>query len=374
VTPQQVAVLLGGPSAEHDVSLVSGRAIAGALAERGHAVQGWLIGLDGAWWRLPQPALARQLPATAFDDPRALGAEGPMGASAALERLAGHVPMPVVFPALHGPFGEDGTVQALLASADLTACGSGVGASAIGMSKHLFKRLCGAMELPVLPWVEVRADAWARDQRSVVSELEAFAQELPDPRLVVKPASLGSSIGITIVHRPDEPPALEQAVADALRYDDLALAEPYLDHPRELEAAVLGNSREDLEVFGPGEIVPGREFYDYIAKYRDSGSRTTTTPALDEALRADIRRISAEVFLAIGAAGFARVDFLLGQDDFLVVSEINTVPGFTPISLFPMLCAEGGYDFGDVCERIVALALEDAALRPSRRLTREDLP
>jgi D-alanine-D-alanine ligase len=374
VTPRRVAVLLGGPSAEHDVSLVSGRAIASALAERGHAVEGWLIGLDHTWWRLPASALDAQLPATAFDDPQALGAEGPMGASAALERLAGHDPDPVVFPALHGPFGEDGTVQALLASADLVTCGSGVGASAIGMSKPLFKRLCGAMELPVLPWVEVRADAWARDQRSVVSELEAFAQELPDPRLVVKPASLGSSIGITIVHRPDEPPGLEQAVADALRYDDLVLAEPYLDHPRELEAAVLGNWREDLEVFGPGEIVPGREFYDYIAKYRDSGSRTSTTPDLDEQVRADIRRISAEVFLAIGAAGFARVDFLLGQDDFLVVSEINTVPGFTPISLFPMLWAEGGYDFGDVCERIVTLALEGAALRPSRRLTRADLP
>jgi len=374
LAPRQIAVLLGGPSAEHDVSLVSGRAIAAALASRGHAVDAWLIDLDGRWWSLPPAAQDADLAATAFDDPAALLARGPLGAAAALEAIATADPGTVVFPALHGPFGEDGQVQSLLEAAGLVYCGSGPAASAIGMDKTLFKRACGSMELPVLPWVEVRALDWARDQVGCVAELGAFAASLPDPRLVIKPARLGSSIGITIVHRPDEPPELEHAVADALRYDDLLLAEPYLDHPRELEASVVGNSRHDLAVYGPGEILPGREFYDYVAKYRSGESRTILAADLDPPVREDVRRIAGEVFLATGCSGFARVDFLLGPDDLLFVSEINTIPGFTPISLFPRLCAEGGMDFGDACERIVTLAVERAAGRPSRRLTRADLP
>ncbi|MFO1540742.1 MAG: D-alanine--D-alanine ligase [Chloroflexota bacterium] len=369
-----VAVLLGGPSAEHDVSLVSGRAIAGALAGRGHPVSGWCIGLDGAWWRLPAAALDPAIPARAFDDPAGLGATGPFPAAAALAAIAGEAPAPVVFPALHGPFGEDGEVQALCAAAGLVVCGSGTAASAIGMDKSLFKRVCGALELPVLPWVEVRSADRAADAAGVRAELRAFAASLPDPRLIVKPARLGSSIGVTIVHRPADDADLDAALAEALRFDDLALVEPYLDHPRELEVSVLGNHRGDLEVFGPGEVVPMREFYDFVAKYRDDASRTMERAALDPALRDDARRIAGEAFLAIGCAGFARVDFLLAADEMLYVSEINTIPGFTPISLFPRMCAEGGYGFADVCSRIVALALAAAAARPGRRLTRADLP
>ncbi len=191
---------------------------------------------------------------------------------------------------------------------------------------------------------------------------------------MLKPARLGSSIGISIVHRPDEPPELETAIGEALRFDDLVMAEPYLDHPRELEVAVVGDLAADLEVFGPGEVRPGREFYDYIAKYRSGSSTSDMTPELDPDLAAEIRRIAGAAFLAIGASGFARVDFLLSRDGLLFLSEINTIPGFTPISLFPRLCALGGYDFGGVCERIVALALGRAALAPARRLTRLDLP
>lgn len=374
LAPRRIAVLMGGPSAEHDVSLVSGRAIVGALAARGHMLDAWLIDLDGRWWALPSAALDPTIPAIAYDHPAGLGAQGPMGAAAALETIVAADPGTVVFPALHGPFGEDGQVQSLLESAGLVHCGSGPAASAIGMDKTLFKRACGSMELPVLPWVEVRALDWARDPAGCIAELEAFATSLPDPRLVIKPARLGSSIGVTIVHRPDEPSELEHAVAVALRFDDLLLAEPYLDHPRELEASIVGNSRHDLAVYGPGEIMPGREFYDYIAKYRSGESRTVLQADLEPSMREDVRRIAGEVFLATGCSGFARVDFLLGPDDLLFVSEINTIPGFTPISLFPRLCAEGGMDFGDVCERIVVLALERAAGRSSRRLTRADLP
>ncbi len=372
--PTPVAVLLGGPSAEHDVSLVSGRAIATALSEKGHLVDPWLIDLDGRWWRLPATALDPSLAPTAFDEPGALGATGPYGVAAALDMLAASTVAPVVFPALHGPFGEDGTVQALVASVGLACCGAGPAASAVGMDKTLFKRICVGEGLPVLPWLEVRGQDWAARRPAVLDGLERFATGLPDPRLIIKPARLGSSIGVSIVHAPHEPPELEKAIETALWFDDLVMAEPYLAHPRELEVAVVGDRAADLELFGPGEVRSDREFYDYVAKYRSSASRSDLEPDLDPALAGRIRRIAGAAFLAIGGAGFARVDFLLADDGRLFASEINTVPGFTPISLFPALCIQGGYDFGGICERIVGLALERAAVQPARRLRRADLP
>jgi D-alanine-D-alanine ligase len=376
-TAVAVAVLLGGPSAEHDVSLVSGRAIAAGLAEGGHRLQGWLIDLDAGWWRLPASAMDRALPPVAYDDPASLGAEGPFRATAALDQLADAVPQPVVFPALHGPYGEDGTLQAMLESAGLVYCGSGPAASAIGMDKSIFKLLCGALDVPVVPWIEVRADEFeARSRAAALKRVERFAAALPDPRLVIKPARLGSSIGVGIVGCPADPPELEQAMAEAFRHDDLLLAEAYVAGARELEASVIGNDPAGIEVFGPGEVIPGRVFYDFVAKYRSDASRTLASPEppLDPSLRELARRHAREVYLAIGAAGFARVDFLVAADGSLFVSEINTIPGFTPISLFPILCTEGGYSFPEICERIVDLAVQRAGCRPSRRLTRADLP
>jgi D-alanine-D-alanine ligase len=369
-----IAVLLGGPSAEHDVSLVSGRAIATALAERGHEVSGWFVDLESRWWRLPTAALDPALPASAFRTPAELGGVGPFRAAAALDELAGGDPAPVVFPAIHGPFGEDGQVQSLLESVGLTYCGAGPAASAVGMDKTLFKRVCGSLELPVLPWIEVRATDHARDGRAVESAIVDFAAGLGDPRLVCKPAHLGSSIGITILRHPDDPAELRAALAEALRHDDLVLFEPYLDHPRELETSVLGNARADVVAYGPGEIVPGREFYDYIAKYRSDESQTFDRADLEPQLAMDIRAAAIEVYLAIGATGFARVDMLLSADGIPFISEINTIPGFTPISLFPRMTGLGGYDFGGTCERIVELALERAALRPRRVLRSVELP
>ena len=372
--PTVIAVLLGGPSAEHDVSLVSGRSIAAALRERGHEVSGWLVDLEARWWALPATALDPALPASAFRDPGALGGRGPLSAAAALEELAASRPQPVVFPAMHGPFGEDGQVQSLLESVGLTYCGAGPAASAVGMDKALFKRVCGSLELPVLPWLEVRAGEHAADPPAVEAAILDFSGGFPDPRLVCKPARLGSSIGISIVHRPDLPEELRAALREALRYDDLVLLEPYLDHPRELETSVMGNSRADTVAFGPGEVMPGREFYDYIAKYRSDDSRTASQADLDPGLAADIRAAAVEVYLAIGASGFARVDMLLSSDGIPYISEINTIPGFTPISLFPRMTAAGGYDFAGTCERIVELALQRAAGRPAGHLRAMDLP
>jgi D-alanine-D-alanine ligase len=367
-----VVVLLGGPSAEHDVSIVSGAAIALALMARGRAVETWFIGLDGAWWQLPVDALSEPRPAADLDEPAALAAHGPMTAAAALEALAARDPRPVVWIALHGPFGEDGTVQALCESAGLVYTGSAVAASALGMDKVLFKRLARALEMPIVPFEVLSLAEHIADPTGAARRLEAFAARLPDPRLIIKPARLGSSIGMTVVHRPDEPPELGRALEVAFAHDDVLLAEAYLVGARELEVAVVGEGAGS-QAFGPGEVFPGHEFYDYGAKYQAGVSRTTDRPELGAATRGRLQELARAAFVAIGGSGFARVDFLM-HGGRIYLSEINTIPGFTPISLFPILCREGGYDFGSICERIVELALERAARRPTRRLRRVDLP
>ena len=368
-----VALLFGGPSAEHDVSLVSGRAIADALVERSHPVERWLIGLDGGWWQLPAAASSSERPPAEFDEPAALGAEGPFSPAAALAAIAAQEPRPVCFIALHGPFGEDGQIQALCESVGLPYTGAGVAASAVGMDKILFKRLVSALEMPVTPWQGLTAAELERDADGSLLRLARFAARLPDRRLIVKPAGLGSSIGMTIVHRPDEPDLLRAALEEALRFDDAVVAEAYLAGPRELEVSVVGNEAGELEVFGPGEIFPGHEFYDYEAKYQAGVSRTTARPEISEGIRTTVRDLARAAYLAIGATGFGRVDFLVHQGR-VYLSEINTIPGFTPISLFPVLCAEGDYDFGGISSRIVDLALERHARRPRRHLERRDLP
>ncbi len=371
--PVPVAVLVGGPSAEHDVSLVSGRAIAAALAGAGHPVEGWLIDLDAGWWRLPDRALDPALPAVAYDDPASLGAQGPHRAGQVLAELAARDPSPVAFVALHGPYGEDGTVQALCEAAGLVYTGAGVAASAVGMDKALFKRLVAALGMPVVPWREVTAAALETDREGTLADLRAFAHALPDPRLMVKPARLGSSVGMTIVHHPDDAVELDAALGAALHYDERILVEAYLDHPRELEMAVLGNGPEDLESHGPGEAFPGHEFYDFTAKYAQGVSATTGRAEVPGPLRERLHALAREAFLAIGGEGFARVDFLLAGDA-LYLNELNTIPGFTPISLFPAMCVADGVPFAEVCERIVALALDRERRRRRHRLTRADLP
>lgn len=370
-----VVVLLGGPSAEHDVSIVSGSAIALALARAGYAVDRVLIDLDGRWWPLagaqsdPPPGAPSLAPAD-FDDPAARGATGPRSSGALLEELAALKPPPVVFVALHGPFGEDGTVQALLEAADLPYTGAGVAASAIGMDKAIFKRLVRGLGLPVVDWREISRRRWQAQPAAVLAELEAFAAGTGDPRLIVKPARLGSSIGMTLAHDPGQRgPGLEAA----FEHDNLALVERYVDAARELEVAVIGNDPAGLELYGPGEVLSGHEFYDYAAKYTPGLSQTSATAEISANLRATILKIARDAYRAVGAEGFARLDFLV-QADSIFLSEINTIPGFTPISLFPAMAAAGGYDFERLAARIVELGLERWSDRIRRRLEPADLP
>ena len=368
-TRPPVVVLLGGPSAEHDVSVVSGTAIATALREAGLSVSQVLIDLDGAWWWLPDGHERGDRPASDYDDPARLGASGPVRVGEALDRLAAADPAPVVFIALHGPYGEDGTIQGLLEAGGVAYTGPGVLASAIGMDKVVQKRIWRGLGLPVLESREVGIAAWRRDREAVLAELEAFAAATGEPRLMVKPARLGSSVGMTLAHGPAERAA---ALDLAFRYDTLATAERYLPRARDLEVSVIGTDAP-LGVYGPGEIIAGHEFYDYEAKYTPGLSETSTHAELPGALRETVRKLARDAYRAIGGEGFARVDFLLSGDE-LVLSEINTIPGFTPISLFPTMPAEAGLDFAAVCLRILDLALERHSDRPAARLRPSDLP
>jgi D-alanine-D-alanine ligase len=367
-----VAVVYGGPSAEHDVSVVSGTAIAEALAGAGHAVSQFFVDLDGGWWLLPAGHRRDRRPAATYDDPGSLGATGPFAAGEAAAGIAAAVPQPVVFVALHGPFGEDGTIQAILEAAGVAYTGAGIAASAVGMDKPFFKRIARDAGLPVLPWVEVSAARWMADRAGVLADLDAFAADAPGQRLIVKPARLGSSVGMSIAWAAaDREPALERA----LHYDARVLVEPCLPTPRELEVAVVGNAPGDLLVYGPGEVIPSRDFYDYVDKYVADAARILPRADIDDATAAACRRIAEAAFVLIGGEGFARVDFLqdrrTGRE---YLNEINTIPGFTPISLFPQMVAAGGVDFADLCVRIVSLAVERHAAAPRHRLSVLDLP
>ena len=364
-----VVILLGGPSAEHDVSIVSGTAVADALADAGLAVRQVLIDLEGSWWWLPADHRRGGRPQAAYDDPAGLGADGPVRVGAAIDRLAAEDPAPLVFIVLHGPFGEDGTVQALLEAAGLAYTGAGVLASALGMDKTAQKRLWQGLGLPVVEWRQVQVGRWRSSPGAVLDELEAFAAGTGESRLMVKPARLGSSVGMTLAHAPAERgPALDLA----FRYDTLAVVERYLAGARDLEISIIGNE-PPLGVYGPGEIVAGHEFYDYEAKYVPGLSETSTRAEVPDGVRATMQKLARDAYRAIGCEGFARVDFLV-QGESLYLSEINTIPGFTPISLFPTMPAEAGLDFRAVCLRILDLALERHAARPDVRLRPTDLP
>ena len=368
-----VAVVFGGPSAEHDVSIVSGSAIAAALARRGHPVSQFYLDLGGEWWLLPADHRRGDLPPSAYDDPAALGGTGPFAAGEAAAGIAGARPQPVVFIALHGPYGEDGTIQAILDAAGLAYTGSGVAASAIGMDKPLFKRMARGAGLPVLDWVEVERAAWDADRAAVLADLDRLASGVPDGRLIAKPACLGSSVGMGIAHRPSERASI---VEQALAFDARAIVEPCLDRPRELEMGVLGNTATGLRLLGPGEVIPGHEFYDYADKYAAGSAAVTHGVAdLPEVVAEEVRRIGGAAFTLIGAAGFARVDLLMDRvSGRLVLNEINTIPGFTPISLYPKVAEAAGLPFGELCARIVALGAEARVARPVRHLATEDLP
>ena len=272
--------------------------------------------------------------------------------------IATGIGLDVIFPVLHGPFGEDGTVQGLLELANVPYVGSGVLASAAGMDKAVMKVLFAARGLPQVPHLVVRRREWHADRAGTT--MRVLALGLP---VFVKPANLGSSVGISKVKAAGD---LAAAVDHALEFDHKLVIEAGVADAREIECAVLGNDEPRTSV--PGEVIPSREFYDYDAKYLDGASRTVIPAELSADQVVEIQRLSLEAFQAIGAEGLSRVDFLLARDTgTLYLNEINTMPGFTTISMYAKLWEASGVSYPVLVDRLIALALERHAARQHLR-------
>lgn len=344
----RVLVVFGGRSGEHEVSVVSSRAVVDALEHLGHEPLTVGITRGGRWTRCDPRAVA----AVPEDGPPyTIGADalGPHGTD-------------VAFPVLHGPYGEDGCIQGLFELADVPYVGSGVEGSAIGMNKVVHKRLFAAAGLPVVELVAfTRADWTAR-----ADELTRAAEKLGFP-CYAKPAHLGSSVGISKVGAPGE---IAAAVERALVHDDLVLIEAS-GGSRELEVGVIEDASGGVDVSCVGEIAVEGGFYDYRAKYGDSGATTLIVPAgVGDALADEIRSCAERAFRVSGAAGYARVDFFHDDAGGLVLNEINTAPGLTPVSMFPRVWAASGAGFPAVVARLLDHALarhrRKAALESAR--------
>jgi D-alanine-D-alanine ligase len=260
------------------------------------------------------------------------------------------VKLDVVFPVLHGPYGEDGTVQGLLELANVPYVGAGVLASAVGMDKAAMKLVFAAKGLSICDYEVVLKRDWQRDERSILNHV---VTTLGFP-VFVKPANLGSSVGISKAKHATE---LRTAINLAAEFDRKIVIEAAVPHAREIECAVLGN--DDPEASVPGEVIPSREFYDYEAKYLDEGSRTVVPAVLSEAQAQQIRSLAVAAFKAIDCAGMARVDFLLaGDSGVLYLNEVNTIPGFTTISMYSKMWEASGVSYPQLIDRLIALALE----------------
>jgi D-alanine-D-alanine ligase len=345
----KVAVLFGGRSGEHEVSLVSGASVAGALSER-HDVIPVLIDRQGRW--LLQSTLAPEggEPVFLVPAPEERGALRRVSDASVAARPDAY------FPVLHGTFGEDGTVQGLLDLAAVPYAGSGVAASAAAMDKELMKALFTAAGVPQTPYRILRRRT---DDRAAALAIEQLG--LP---VFVKPANLGSSVAVSKVKQAAE---LGPALDLAFTYDLKVVVEAAVKDNREIEISILGNDEPAASV--PGEIVPDREFYDYDSKYSAQSRTQLLVPApLDAAMSAEVARLGIEAFRAVDACGYARVDFLLDRAaGKILVNEINTIPGFTSISMFPKLWAASGVPYSELVARLVSLALERHAERARLR-------
>jgi D-alanine-D-alanine ligase len=353
----RVGLIFGGRSGEHEVSLMSAQGVMGAIDREKYEVVPIGITKGGRWLAAGDPMKALSSGVAAESNPALLLAEPSQQGLMRLEtreqkralKAIQVSQLDVVFPILHGPYGEDGTIQGLLELAGLPYVGAGVAASAVGMDKALFKDIMCAHGLPVVPYLVVKRKSWEREPEETVARIEA---ELGYD-CFVKPANLGSSVGISKAHNRSE---LRAALDEAARYDRKLVVEVAVD-AREIEVSVLGNDEPMASV--PGEIVPCNEFYDYSAKYLD-GESELLIPAPLPAETADlVRRLSTEAYLAIDCAGMARADFLLDRATGRVyVNEVNTLPGFTPISMYPKLWEASGVSYTELIDRLIQLALE----------------
>ncbi|MFO7632594.1 MAG: D-alanine--D-alanine ligase family protein [Caldilinea sp.] len=349
----RVGVIFGGRSSEHEVSLASAKNVMEALRQAGHEVVPIGITSEGRW--LPQLDAWLQLTAEARDASRMTPDEALVTrhASGAMRDLLvdQHLPrVDVIFPVLHGPYGEDGTVQGLLEMANLPYVGSGVLGSAAAMDKAVARKLFAYHGLPQVRHLVVLRQAWRSAPDTVVSRIEA---ELSYP-LFVKPANMGSSVGVGKARNRRQ---LQDAVEQAAHYDRKVLVEAAVPAAREIEVSVLGNGNPLASV--AGEIIPANEFYDYNAKYENEGSQLLIPARLDASLMQQVRDYAVQAFQALECEGLARVDFLIdGNTNEIYLNEINTMPGFTRISMYPKLWEASGITYPELVHRLLELAIE----------------
>jgi D-alanine-D-alanine ligase len=351
---RRVVVLFGGRSAEHEISCISARSVIDALDPEKTEVIPIGITREGRWRRLTErPALPSEtgrMPEITDGSGAEVELADQEGTRELVASDGSREPIDVVFPVLHGPYAEDGTVQGLLQLAGVPYVGAGVLGSAVGMHKDVQKRLFREAGLPVLPYEVVREPEWADDPERV----EAAAAAIGYP-VFTKPATLGSSVGVTKVRDASE---LRAGLDEAFRYAREALIERSAEGGREIECAVLGN--DDPVASVAGEIVPeGHDFYDYDAKYLDEhGARLLIPADLKPDVLEEIQRLSVAAFRTIRCAGMARVDFFLLDEREPWLNEINTIPGFTSISMYPKLWEASGVPYADLVERLLDLAVE----------------
>jgi D-alanine-D-alanine ligase len=352
----RVAVVFGGRSGEHSISCISAGSVIAALDPARYEVVPVGIATDGRWvLESADPARLAlgpggELPVVSGDREVALVPGQGLVATepSQVPDVLGQVD--VVIPVMHGPWGQDGTLQGLLEMAGVRYVGAGVLSSAVGTDKHVMKQLFRAAGLPVLPWVVVRPRAWERDAAAVRAEVEALGYPV-----FVKPARAGSSHGITRVGSPAE---LDAAITEAARHDPKVLVEAAAQDAREIEVGVLDTlDGGPPEVSVPAEILvgEGHEFYDFEAKYLEE---SFAVPAhVDDDLRAEITRLARRAFEALEVEGLARVDFFVLPDGRVLVNEVETMPGFTSLSMFPRMWAATGLDYPALLDRLVDLAL-----------------
>jgi len=337
----RVGVLFGGQSCEHEVSLRSAQAVMDAMDPTKYDIVPIGITKQGHWLRLPEPSLPKQRALTAADGDSFAVLPKPEAAAA--------VGVDVIFPLIHGTFGEDGTLQGLFELAGIPYVGAGVLGSAVGMDKAVMKALCEHAGLPVAPYRVVLRAQWHTVPEQVLADCEPLGYPL-----FVKPANLGSSVGISKAHDRRE---FERAVQIAAQYDRKIVVEQGIEDAHEVEVSVLGN--DVLEASVPGEIIPCNEFYDYEAKYLADSSQLIIPAPLPDAVTAQLQAYAKRAFQALDCAGMARVDFLVRRTGHeIVLLEANTLPGFTSISMYPKLWAATGLAYPALIDKLISLALE----------------
>ena len=345
----RVAVLFGGRSAEHEVSVISARSILAAMDRERYEPIMVGIAKDGRWWLAEDGKSLQKCDQVLGDGALSVHLDY-LGSREIVAKDLKWWGVDVVFPILHGPYGEDGAMQGLLELADVPYVGAGVVGSAVGMDKEMMKRAFAAEGLPQLDYAVIRCSRWRRDCEGVLDELCArFSWPV-----FVKPASLGSSVGVS---RAENRPQLQEGIANAAEYDCKVVIEQAAVNCREVEVAILGN--EEVEASTVGEIEVENAFYDYGAKYVDDSSSLHIPARIESNLAERVRGMGIRAFRAVEACGLSRVDFFVGKNDGqMYINEINTMPGFTPVSMYPKLWEASGLAYGALIDRLIELALD----------------